>query len=382
MGDGSARMLKAAVAGLCVALVATMFATTAAASRSAIVIDAKTGAVLYQKRAEVRRHPASLAKLMTLYLLFEALDEDRVTLATRLAVSARAAGQPASKLGLKRGQTIAVGDAIMALAVKSANDVATVVAEALGGEEWRFAQTMTRKARALGLRKTAFRNASGLYNRRQLTTARDVAMLARALMRDFPKRYHYFSTPSFRYRGKTYRNHNRLLARSGVDGLKTGYIRASGFNLAASAERNGRRVIAVVLGASSPKTRNREAAALLARGFSRARVIRVATPPPPPPRKPIVVANARWAIQVGAYAHADGAYGALDRARPHIPGIVARADTVVVPVEQGDAGLFRARFVGVSEREARRACRILVRRKLVCEVVRHRPDAGAPAFPE
>ncbi len=379
MGDGSARVLKAAIAGLCVALVATMFATAAAASRSAIVIDAKTGSVLYQKRAEVRRHPASLAKLMTLYLLFEALDEDRVTLATKLAVSARAAGQPASKLGLKRGETIAVGDAIVALTVKSANDVATVVAEALGGEEWRFAQTMTRKARALGLRKTAFRNASGLYNRRQLTTARDVAMLARALMRDFPHHYHYFATPSFRYRGKTYRNHNRLLARSGVDGLKTGYIRASGFNLAASAVRDGRRVIAVVLGASSPKTRDREAATLFARGFSRARVIRVA-PPPPPPEKPIVVAVARWAIQVGAYAHADGAYGALDRARTHIPGIVALADAVVVPVEQGDAGMFRARFVGVSEREARRACRILVRRKLVCEVVRHRPDVGDLAF--
>ena len=158
MGNGSATVLKAAIAGLCVALIATVFAAApAAASRSAIVIDAKTGSVLYQKRAEVRRHPASLAKLMTLYLLFEALEEDRLTLATKLAVSARAAGQPASKLGLKRGQTIAVGDAIMALAVKSANDVATVVAEALGGEEWRFAQTMTRKARALGLRKTAFR---------------------------------------------------------------------------------------------------------------------------------------------------------------------------------------------------------------------------------
>ncbi len=381
MGDVLTRALKAAIAGLCLALIAGVFsATPAAASRSAIVVDGDTGAVLYQKRADVRRHPASLAKLMTLYLLFEALDEGRITLATKLRVSARAAGQPASKLGLKRGATIGVNDAILALTTKSANDVATVVGEALGGEEWRFAQSMTKKARALGMRKTSFRNASGLYNRRQLTSARDMALLARAIMRDFPHYYHYFATPSFRYRGKTYKSHNRMLSKPGVDGLKTGYIRASGFNIVASAMRDGRRVIAVVLGSGSPTRRNREAAALLDRGFSRAREARVAAPPPPPPEKPIAVSGARWSIQVGAYAHADGAYGAIERARPHIPGIVAGADVVVVPVEQGDAGLFRARFVGVIESEARRACRILKRRKLVCEVVLHQPNSGALAL--
>jgi D-alanyl-D-alanine carboxypeptidase len=359
---------------LCLALIAALVpAAPAAASRSAIVVDAQTGTVLYQKRADVRRHPASLAKMMTLYLVFEALDQKRVTLATKLRVSARAAGQPASKLGLKKGSTITVADAIVALAAKSANDVATVVGEALGGEEWRFAQLMTKKARALGMRKTNFRNASGLYNRRQLTSARDMARLARALRRDFPHHYHYFATPSFRYRGTTYENHNRLISRPDVDGLKTGYIRASGFNLAASGERNGRRVIAVVLGAGSPKARNREALALLDRGFSRASTV-LSEPPPPPREKPIALVRSRWAIQVGAYAHADGAYAALEMARPHIPGIIVRADAFVIPVEEGDAGLFRARFVGVSESSARRACRILVRRKLGCEVVRHQPD--------
>ena len=380
MGDGLARALKAAIAGLCLALIAGVFpATPAAASRSAIVIDGDTGAVLYQKRADVRRHPASLAKLMTLYLLFEALDEGRITLATKFRVSARAAGQPPSTLGLKTGATIGVNDAILALAAKSANDVATVVGEALGGEEWRFAQTMTRKARKLGMSKTSFRNASGLYNRRQLTSARDMALLARAIIRDFPHYYHYFATPSFRYRGKTYQSHNRLLSQPGVDGLKTGYIRASGFNVVTSAKRGGRRVIAVVLGSGSSTRRDREATALLDRGFSQARESRVA-PPPPPPEKPIAVTGARWAIQVGAYAHADGAYGAIERSRPHIPGIVSGADIVVVPLEQGDAGLFRARFVGVIESEARRACRILIRRKLVCEVVLHRPNSGVLAL--
>ncbi len=374
--------LKAIIAGLCCAVVAGVVpASPAAASRSAIVIDAGTGAVLYQDRAEHRHHPASLAKMMTLYLVFEALDEGRLTLDAKLPVSARAAGQPPSALGLRAGATITVGDAIGALVAKSANDVATVVAEALGGEEWRFAQTMTRKARALDMRRTSFRNASGLYNRSQLTTARDMATLAQALMRDFPHYYRYFAARSFRHGGRTYRNHNRLLeSYSGADGLKTGYIRASRFNLAASATRGGHRVIAVVLGARSATARNREAAALLDRGFARVREARAA--PPPPPEKPIAVADAPWAIQVGAYSHAKGAWAAIERSRPYIPGIIARANAVVVPVAQGDGGLYRARFVGVIASEARRACRILTRKRLDCEAVRHLPNTDALAAPD
>ncbi|MEE8202308.1 MAG: serine hydrolase, partial [Alphaproteobacteria bacterium] len=168
--------MKRAVAGLVFAVVASIAvalpAGPALAARAAIIVDVHTGAVLYQKHADRRHHPASLTKMMTLYLLFEALDEGRVSLDTRFRVSARAAGQPKSKLGLRKGQTIAVRDAIPALIVKSANDVATVVAEALGGVEWRFATQMMRKARELGMRRTGFRNASGLPNRRQLSTAR------------------------------------------------------------------------------------------------------------------------------------------------------------------------------------------------------------------
>ena len=405
MGNQWNQAPKALIVGLCLAVVASVIpAAPAAASRAAIVIDARSGAVVYQKSADLRRHPASLTKMMTLYLIFEALDEGRLTLDAKFRVSARAAARPASKLGLRKGTSITARDAIGALISKSANDVATVVAEALGGEEWFFAQMMTRKARALGMRKTNFRNASGLYHRSQLTSARDMATLARALVRDFPQRYRLFAARSFRYGGKTYRNHNRMLkTHAGVDGIKTGYIRASGFNLVASAMRGDRRMIAVVLGARSPKLRDRETAALIARAFAQTRM--TGPPPPPPPQKPlnlqmaqkaqkaekaqktqnqnpIIVAGAPWAIQVGAYSRAKGAYAALEKSRPYIPGIVARAKAVVVPVELGDGGLYRARFVGVSASEARRACRILTRKRLDCDAVRHVTYGAAPAAPD
>ncbi len=376
MGGNLRRVVTALIVGLCM-VGGLVSIEPAAASRGAVVIDAESGAVLYQKRAGGRHYPASLTKLMTLYLLFEALESGRVKLATRLPVSARAAGQPKSKLGVRKGGTITVRNAILALVTKSANDVATVVAEALGGEEWQFARTMTRKARALGMRRTSFRNASGLPNRRQLTSARDIAILARALYRDFPQYYHFFGSQNFSYRGKKYRNSNRLLwSYAGVDGLKTGYIRASRFNLAASATRGGRRVIAVVLGAGSPKARDREVAALLTRGFSQLREV-PAAPPPPPPEKPITVANAPWAIQVGAYRRVRFAYAALRKSLVHIPGIVGRSSAMIVPVEEGDGGLWRARFVGVNPSAARRGCRILIRKKFDCEVVRHLPDSDA-----
>ncbi|MFQ5958383.1 MAG: D-alanyl-D-alanine carboxypeptidase family protein [Alphaproteobacteria bacterium] len=373
--------MKRAVAGLVLAVIAAAVpAGPAAAARAAIIMDVHTGAVLYQKQADRRRHPASLTKMMTLYLLFEALDEGRVSLDTKFRVSARAAGQPKSKLGLRKGDTIIVRDAILALIVKSANDVATVVAEALGGAEWRFATHMMRKARELGMRRTSFRNSSGLPNRRQLSTVRDMATLARALYRDFPHHYHYFAAQTFRWGKKTYRSHNRMIGSyAGVDGLKTGYIRASGFNLATSATRGGRRLVAVVFGARSPNKRDREMAALLDRGFAEIRSARYA-PPPPPPEKPITVANAPWAIQVGAFSRVESAYAAIEKSRKHIPGIIARAAAVVVPVEEGDGGLYRARFVGVSAREARRGCRILTRKNMACEVVRHLPDTETLAL--
>jgi D-alanyl-D-alanine carboxypeptidase len=223
---------------------------------AAIVVDASSGRILYEQNARDPRYPASLTKMMTLYLLFEAIDAGRMTMATQLPVSSYAAGRPASKLYLKAGQTIDARSAVLALCVKSANDVATVVAEYLGGSEQRFADIMTSKARQLGMTDTTFRNASGLPDNGQMTTARDMVILASALRAKFPHHYHYFKNGEFAYAGKVIRGHNDLLNKPGVDGLKTGYIRASGFNVATSAARGGKRVFAVVMGGESASARN------------------------------------------------------------------------------------------------------------------------------
>lgn len=229
-----------------------------------IVVETNSGRVLYAENADARRHPASLTKMMTLYLVFEDLKAGRLSMNTPVPVSAKAAKQPPSKLGLKPGETISVRNAILALAVRSSNDVAVAVAEKISGSEAAFAARMTGKARALGLRATIFRNASGLPDSAQITTARDMAKLARALQTDFPGRYRVFSTQSFSYKGKRYTSTNRLLgALPGVDGIKTGYIRASGYNLAASARRRGKRIIVVVMGQKSGAARNGHVAALV-----------------------------------------------------------------------------------------------------------------------
>lgn len=348
------------------------------ASRSAIVVDLQTGAIVYQSAVDHQHYPASLTKMMTLYLLFEALERGELTMDTELTVSTRAAGQPKSRLGLRRGQTIRVEDAIQALIIRSANDVATVVAEALGKEEWKFARLMTGKARDLGMWRTRFRNASGLPNRRQYTTARDMAVLARALVKDFPQYYHYFGARSFELNGKVYETHNALLLTyAGMDGLKTGYTRASGFNLAASVERGGRRVVAIVLGERTPQSRDRRMVKLLNQSFERIFQARIEVPPAPPPEKPLAETGTPWAIQVGAFTRLEVAYDALRRSETQISDIVAGAAAVVIPIEEGDGGLYRARFVGLNIASAHRACRVLKRGRLPCDVVRHASDTEA-----
>ncbi|MBZ0230256.1 MAG: D-alanyl-D-alanine carboxypeptidase, partial [Bauldia sp.] len=202
--------------------VGTAGAAAEAATSAAIVVDAKSGKVLYSSNADARCYPASLTKMMTLYMLFEALDSGKVTLSSRITISKHAAAQPPSKLGLKPGQTIAVKDAILALVTRSANDIAAAIGERLGGTESGFASKMTAKARAIGMKSTTFRNASGLPDPAQITTARDMALLGRALQDRFPKYFAYFKTPSFTYGGRKIGNHNRLLGRvAGVDGIKT-----------------------------------------------------------------------------------------------------------------------------------------------------------------
>ncbi|WP_417774394.1 D-alanyl-D-alanine carboxypeptidase family protein [Stappia sp.] len=233
---------------------------------SVIVVDAASGRVLHEEAADGLRYPASLTKMMTLYLLFDALDRGEVTLDTPLKVSANAASRPPARLGLKAGTTIPVRKAIQALAVKSANDVAVTVAENLGGSEDAFAARMMAKARALGMTRTRFVNASGLPDPRQVTTARDMAILARALKTRHADRAGAFTARSVSYGGKTFKTTNNLLGQvAGVDGIKTGYISLSGYNLAASAGRGGHRVIAVVMGGKSEASRDAEVAEILER---------------------------------------------------------------------------------------------------------------------
>jgi D-alanyl-D-alanine carboxypeptidase len=236
-----------------------------------IVVDAKTGKVLHQSNPDAARFPASLTKVMTLYLLFEQIEAGKITLDTPMEISEHASIQAPTKLGLRPGDTLKVEDAIKGLVTKSANDAAVVIAETLGGSEENFAAMMTRKARALGMRNTFYHNASGLPDDLQKTTARDQALLGMAIQNRFPKYYRYFSLPSFVYRGHALRNHNHLLGSvDGVDGIKTGYTRASGFNLITSVRRGGRHIVAVVLGGSSAGSRDARMRNLIATNIAEA----------------------------------------------------------------------------------------------------------------
>lgn len=243
----------------------------AAPKFAALAVDARNGKVLYSKDADGIRHPASLTKMMTLYLLFQDLKAGKIKLDSPIRMSATAASKPPTKLGVKPGNTFPVEIAIKALVVKSANDVAAAVAENLGGTEAAFAQRMTRTARALGMSRTTFRNASGLPDARQVTTARDMATLGLRLMRDFPQYYPYFRTTSFTYGGKTISTHNRLLkSYEGTDGIKTGYINSSGFNLVSSVRRGEQRLVGVVIGGKSGAGRNAYMVKMLNSVFAKA----------------------------------------------------------------------------------------------------------------
>ena len=267
------RFLAGALAlGVLVALPAPGAAPVAQSSDSAryaaIVVDATTGEVLFGRRADSPRYPASVTKIMTMYLVFDALSKGKVELDDVITVSPLAASQPPSKLGLAAGQTIRLDDAMRATAVRSANDMAMLLAEHVGGSQARFAALATLKAEELGMTQTRYVNPNGLPDSRQITSARDLAILSRAVMRDFPQYYSYFGLHDWAYQGRDYRNTNGLLlGGNGYDGIKTGFTNASGYNLAASAVRDGRRIITVVLGGRSSATRNAHVADLMNTGF-------------------------------------------------------------------------------------------------------------------
>jgi len=250
--SGARRGLRYCLLGLAPITITFAHAEEYSPPYASIVVDGDSGAVLQAANPDARRHPASLTKIMTLYMLFERLEAGKIKLDSLLKVSERASEQAPTKLGLKPGETIAVEDAIKAIITKSANDAAVVVAENLGGDEERFAKLMTQKARAIGMTRTSYINASGLPDDDQITTARDQALLGRLIQKRFPRYYKYFSTESFVYHGEVMRNHNHLLGSiEGVDGIKTGFTRASGFNLVTSVHRDGHYIVAVVMGGRS-----------------------------------------------------------------------------------------------------------------------------------
>ena len=258
---------------VCVTLVGPFATNTYAKTDSkyaAMVVNAYDGQVLFSRNANAKRYPASLTKMMTLYMLFEALEQGKISLQTKMTVSSWAANQPPSKLGLKVGSSITVEKAIRALVVKSANDVAVVIAEKLGSTERKFARSMTKKARAIGLKGTQFQNASGLPDPRQYTTAKDMSLLGRLLMLNYPSYYKYFGVKTFTWKGRKYTTHNGLLKDfAGTDGIKTGYIRASGFNLVSSVKRDGHHLVGVVMGGKSPKARDNHMRQILTEQFKR-----------------------------------------------------------------------------------------------------------------
>ncbi|WP_458735800.1 D-alanyl-D-alanine carboxypeptidase [Zobellella taiwanensis] len=373
---------------------------------AAIVIDAETGAVLHAANADASRYPASLTKMMTLYLLFEAMEKGLMTLDTAMPVSAHAASMPQTNISLKAGERLKVRDAIPALIVRSANDVASVVAEALGGTETAFARMMTDKARAMKMTSTTFRNASGLPDSAQTSTARDLAILSLRLMKDFPQYYHYFSTQSFTYKGRTYNSHNRMVRNyPGVDGMKTGYIRASGFNVATSAERDERRVIGVVMGGKTAQSRDQHMASLLDRSISRAtRIAKVSAEQAPaaaklvvstetvrqtvrqepqtrapavlqrtsqslPIEQSLITDELGWAVQIGSFRVPEQARDRASDAARRLND-VALAQIAVSEVEISNRKLFRARLVGLEEAQAKNACQRLSRQGMDCLVVK------------
>jgi D-alanyl-D-alanine carboxypeptidase len=289
---------------------------------SSIVVDGNSGATLAASNPDAIRHPASLAKMMTLYLLFQRLDSGKMKLETEMPVSEHASDQDPTKLDLRPGQSIRVEDAIKGLVTRSANDAAVVIAEAIGGSEDNFAKMMTRTAHELGMSRTLYRNASGLPDDEQVTTARDQSILGRALQDRFPRYYRYFSTTAFNFRGRTIRGHNHLLGSvEGVDGIKTGYTRASGFNLVTSMRRGNRHLVGVVMGGRSGGSRDATMRSLLAENLEKAAT-----------KRTVATINDRNASETGAdVAETEGASSPSQTAQSQVTVQVASADGAAAP---------------------------------------------------
>lgn len=372
-----------------------------------MVVDADTGEVLHANNVDAPSYPASLTKMMTLYLLFDDLESGKVQLSDQMRVSPHAAAQAPSKLDLRPGQTLSVENGLLGLVTKSANDAAVTIAEYLAGSETLFAARMTRKARELGMSRTTFKNANGLPNLEQKTTARDMATLARALIHNHAREYHYFGTRQFVYNGQTIANHNHLLEwYDGADGIKTGYIDASGFNLVASAKRDGRRLIGVVFGGLSAPARDRQMARLLDAGFARTpgssgvamtelalqndndegsaktkAVLRAMSKQQSGQQIASARSTARrnqsvgdaeddsWAIELGSFTQPAKAQQLADSMQDRLGKLVEDGEAKSAGLKQGHHLVYHARIVGLTRSDAQKACHSLVKQHHSCRTL-------------
>jgi D-alanyl-D-alanine carboxypeptidase (penicillin-binding protein 5/6) len=392
----------------------------ACAGSAYLVLDTKTGKILAADNADDLNHPASLTKMMTLYLTFEAIHRGKIGWNTQIPVSRDAAFMRPTKLGLKAGSTVSVRDAVNGMIVKSANDAAAAMGEALGGSEDNFARIMTQKARQLGMSRTVFFNASGLPDPRQLTTARDMSILGVALMNDFPSEYRLFSQPSFVYNGRMVRGHNKLMYRyQGMDGIKTGYTNASGFNIVSAVRLGDRHIVGVVMGGATARSRDNKMAALFdryAKNVSSAGVAppvltntargkpqpvevasvtgegdaTVAAPQHDEVAHAIVTATASvvpldrpalqdempdatkpvaggWQLQIAATPTAKAAQALLAEAQSKTGAALANASPYTKVIGEGRRKVYRARFTGFESREAATAaCNALKKHDFDC----------------
>ncbi|MGC6511295.1 MAG: serine hydrolase [Parvibaculales bacterium] len=409
-------MLRQAFLLACLLLVFGAPKETLARNYAAIIVDDATGKTLYHRAADLPRYPASLTKLMTAYLVFEALDQGHVKMNDMVIVSSKAARQPASKLYLKQGDGLSIENALNALIIKSANDVAVALGEHLAGSEQNFARDMTSKARQLGLRNTQFENASGLHDKNQITTARDMAKLARRLLADFPHYAGYFKNDRFTFRGTTFYTHNRLMRQvDAIQGMKTGYTNAAGYNLISLYQKGGKNLIGVVMGGKTAGQRDRQMARLLKKYIAHAQTADLSDMSAPlvanTVRQPVFksrptganrnhpfyttdskVTNWRiggylvdqaqtdqdplmavlkqgWSIQIGAFTRQSDARRQLEKAREQMPDLLASAAPHMMSVSTRGGVFYRARYRNFDEAGAKSACLNLIEHGMDCQAL-------------
>lgn len=362
------------------------------ASTSSIIIDANSGEVLSSSAADTLRYPASLTKLMTLYITFDALDKGILRLSDKIPVSRNAANKAPSKIGVRAGEKIKVETAVLAVVVKSANDCAAVLAEGLGYTEDNFAKTMTKVAHELGMKNTTFKNASGLPHKEQKTTARDMAILGAAMYHHFPKYYKLFATKSFSYEGRTYYTHNHILKNfAGADGMKTGFTNAAGYNIVTSAERNGKRVIAVTMGHDTAKLRDKKVSTLMSQGLTKlalndkinnsnmyAELYRAEEPnlASIPSEEKVISSTEQeeivsdvWGIQVGAFSNYAKARNYALKINKEIKKRFSDKVVDIEPYQTGAAIIYRSKIIGFAKNDADETCNRLKRANKSCIVV-------------